>query len=489
MSTLEESSEVLARRDRTSLVPAAICGLVFLAIASVDYVLKPLSTSTYWFVAFGPVVFVLTQVTFPAVRFRPAGALSPSNWMWILFFVQLVAIPSALLTWGPTLGQLTALPPTRFIAEAFVVQCLSFIAYSLGFEWVTRRPPRTAPPELVAMPSLLTALVFIGLGLVGIALTFRSPAALLSYLSGHFVPPHSSGASASLAAVAGTFLKPFGAYGFILLWARTAQRATSHRIQVVAYAAGALLILSTYSYNRSALVIPLVAMVSAYSTHIRRISLPTLVVAGSIVLIAALLFGQYRSTQFRTEGGRVTPPAHVRTDATPSSVVQLEIYGQAPQFQAIIEENLGTGGSYRLGQTVLPEVFSPIPKIGRIFRSSTATQEYNQLIYQNTTTADQIAPFEGEMVWNFTLIGELIAMIILGSVLARFHRRFMTSTSVLDAYILQYLALWLGMLVVESVLDVSQVIIYFTLPIAVLWLIQRPKRRSSSASLLHVGHG
>ena len=101
------------------------------------------------------------------------------------------------------------------------------------------------------------------------------------------------------------FLRPFLAYGVIILWAaRIARRRPGARLQplemgliVVAIGASA-----TYSYNRAAVVVPLLALVTAYSCFGRRQS-PARIVALLVIArcprfhirgIPGLLFGHSR---------------------------------------------------------------------------------------------------------------------------------------------------------------------------------------------------
>ena len=220
--------------------------------------------------AIGPVFFVAVQLISPRTRFRMDVPLCPANWAWLLFTIVLVLQPALVIIFGPAPGELYSFPGPGAVQEAFVLSvsglpgvcgrahhCASTTAY---------RPfDRNHDGRRFARRDCRVRARWRGRHGVAVHVTRRA----VLYFSGAYTSQVSANASsASLASVASTFLRPLGAYGLILFWARTAESTRIHRIRLVVCGAGALVILATYDYNRASVVIPLVALVAAYGRHI-----------------------------------------------------------------------------------------------------------------------------------------------------------------------------------------------------------------------------
>lgn len=429
--------------------------------------------ASYTLLAFGCGVFLAPQVVNPRLRLRVDQPLCPSNWAWLLFAIQLVVQPILIFLFGVYQGQLAILPSPVSIEMSFLLSCAAYLAFSVGLSAVLARPTRQGHlgARLDSVPAGVT-IAFVVVGLLAVVWRFRSASELFSYFTGGYIGAGVTQGGSSLSDTASTFLRPFGAYGLILLWARVASRRSVHRMLLVVCTAGALAILATYNYNRAAVVIPLVALGAAYGRHIKRLSFRTVLTFGLIVLLAAFAFGNFRRIQIGTEGGKYTlQQANLTT--TPSLEQNVQLYGAAPQFSAVVVQNLSSGAGYYFGSTLVNSVLAPLPIAGRTARPGSGTTLYNQLAYGRPGIVDQVIPFAAELDWNFGVFGVVLGFLVLGLVVARLQRAFDVSDGIVSSFVLQYFAMWSAFLIIGSIQVVVQIFVYFSLPVLVLALLRR----------------
>ena len=481
-------------KPRHSLAIAIVLAIVFFGVVLWSSIGDSVNLDTYPLLAVGPLFFVAVQLVSPRTRFRRDTPLCPTNWGWLLFAIQLVLEPALLIIFGPAHGQLSSFPGPGAVQEAFVLSCVAYVAYAVGLAMVLRRPPIEqsigSTLDDVA-PGAIAA--FILVGAAAMVWDFHSLGQLLSYFTGGFTGHASTNpGSTSLASAASTFLRPLGAYGLILLWARSAESTRIHRLRFVLSGAGALFVLATYNYDRSAVVIPLIALVAAYARHIRKLRLRSVVIFGFLLLLLAAAFGNYREIEFATQGGRISLQQAGIT-STPSLESQIQVYGAAPQFSGLVIQDLPSIGGFASGRTMIASVLSPLPVVGKGFRSDSGAVRYNELVYGRSGTVDEVLPFLGELYWNFGPLGVIAGFFMLGMAIAAFQRRFDASDSILAAFICQYLGMWVAFLILGSIEVVAQIFIYFTLPIVAVALAPKvrhrhtvgpapPARRSASAT-------
>ena len=339
--TAVKSVEV--RRDpRVSPPVAAVCVAAILwALAlpqggyATRYPAVPISFAT----------FLAIQLLVPRVRWNRDRVLGPGNVAAMLFFLQLVVIPTLLVLSGPFLGTLHFFPADQYVNTAVMLQALAYACYAGGYVAWTK-PVRPRP--LLLEPGLTTgiAVSFIALGAVGLALSFPSVGALVDYFSGQgdifdrrARPPWPTRQS--------QFLRPFLAYGVIILWAaRIARRRPGARLQplemgliVVAIGASA-----TYNYNRGSVVVPLLALVTAYSCFGRRQSPARIVALLAILAVLGFMFGEYRDVYSGTHGGAINPAAAGLDRPGTSFADTLQGYGNGPQFWAVVVQEVDRTG-------------------------------------------------------------------------------------------------------------------------------------------------
>jgi hypothetical protein len=414
--------------------------------------------------------FLVIQLLVPRVRWNSDRVLGPGNVAAMLFFLQLVVIPTALVLSGPFLGTLRFFPADQYVNTALMLQALAYACYAGGYVAWTK-PVRPRP--LLLEPGLTTgiAVSFIALGAVGLALSFPSVGALVDYFSGQGnifdVGP------ATLGGAAGQFLRPLLAYGVIILWAaRIARRRPGARLQplemgLIAVAIGAS---ATYNYNRGSVVVPLLALVTAYSCFGRRQSPARIVALLAILAVLGFMFGEYRGFYSGTHGGAINPAAAGLDRPGDSIADNLQGYGNGPQFWAVVVQEVDRTGT-RHDESIVSSAMYPVPKLGKPFRNASGTTVYNELIYGQPDISDQILGFGAELYWNFGIPGIVVGYFLLGFAVRRFDDRVEMAPDALASYSWSYCGTWVALLVINSISVLAQIVIYFFWPIFAMFVV------------------
>ena len=217
--------------------------------------------------------FVWAQLLLPRCRVTLKPLLSPLNWLMLVFFFQLVVMPVSVLFSGAALGLLPHLPSEGAINFALLLITVAFWTFCASVQFF-RRPHiadslSTQPaPEPQWIPSKRMALLYVCLGLVGVAMTFGSLDRFIVYLTNpveFLLASLDSGSEpTSLSSVAAGQLAPFLGFGWVLLWCRLADSKLQHSF--LGKTVGALLIglvaisYALSQYNRGAFAVPMVAI-------------------------------------------------------------------------------------------------------------------------------------------------------------------------------------------------------------------------------------
>jgi hypothetical protein len=123
------------------------------------------------------------------------------------------------------------------------------------------------------------------------------------------------------------------------------------------------------------------------------------------------------------------------------------------------------------GKTLLPSLVYPIPVLGKPYRDISGPVIFNHLIYGDTDSIDQIIPLAGELYINFHLAGVVLGGMLLGSLLAWLHGKFLAAPSPVESYAWLMMALWT---VFPGSLSVtSQIYVYSFWPIYVYFAARR----------------
>jgi hypothetical protein len=409
----------------------------------------------------------------PRLRWNRDLLLGPGNAALLLFALQLVVVPATLVVSGPTTGVLKALPPDRFVNAALLLQALAYVCYAFGYSPAVRpAPPQRWLPSPETAPTVVAA--FLGLGVIGLALTFRSLGALGDYFTGRGAIVAEVHAT-TVGDAAGTFLRQFAYYGFVIMWAsylarRPPGRRVSPREATVALLAVAAA--ATYDYNRTTVLLVIIGLLTAYHRFGRRFSPVKLTVALLVLALAAFEFGQYRTVYLGTQGGRISA-ADANLDRPPPSFTDtLQVYANGPQFWALTVAEVDRGGML-MGHTLLGSLLQPVPVLGKPFRADSGVARYNELIYHRTGIADQNLAFGAELYWNFGLAGVALGYVLLGLLVRRLDDRATVAADPLATYSWSYCGVWVALLTINSISVVDQAAVYFSWPILVMRVVDR----------------
>jgi hypothetical protein len=459
MTQLAKSLE--SRPPLVSPVVVMVCAAAVLWAMAVQ---QEGNASRYPAVPLSLATFLAVQLLIPRARWNHDRVLGPGNVAALLFALQLVVIPTLIVLSAPYPGSLGFIPADQYVNTALMAQALAYACYAIGYvAWAT--PMR--PKPLLAEGGLATgiAFCFIAFGVLGLALEFSSVGELAAYFSGH--GDIFDAGPASLAGAAAQFLRPFLAYGVIILWAaRISGRRPGTRLQpvelaliVVAIAASA-----TYNYNRGAVIVPVLALVTAYGCTVRRPSPAGIAAFLAIVAVLGFMFGQYRNFYSATHGGAINPAAAGLDRPAGSFTDDVQAYGNGPQFWAIVIQEVDRTGK-RTDESITDSAMSPIPVVGKPFRDESGSTVYNELIYGQPEVHDQILGFGAELYWNYGIPGIVVGYVLLGFAVRRFDDRVGAAPDPLAAYTWAYCGIWVAMLVVNSISVLAQIITYFFWPI------------------------
>ena len=436
--------------------------------------------------------FGVVPVLFPATRVRTTRAVCPQNWITLLFFFQLVVNPLLLAFSGPYLNTLPALPPDSATNVAMGLSLLAYSAYAVGLETAARWrpigliPARTEP--WTDRPWRVSALC-LGAGIVGLFLAF-GPQHLLDYFrnaSGHVGVANQVGESGATVS-ASVALRAFLGFAVIVpfcAWLDT-RRRSGWRLAVVTLAVCVLVIPlnGTFSYNRAAFVAPVIALVGAIGARTMRLRILPLLVIGLVALVALTGYRAYRNSGYSVAQIITSSKAQSSLIHHVSLSKEIQIYTNAPQYLGYLVDRTGYGASPHYGRTVVSAVMFPVPALGTPFRPDSGVTIFNHLIYGSASSnADQVIPFQGELLLDFSYIGVVLGFVALGFAVHEVDRRFLLSGSSLEAFAWQYAGVWLGFLVVGSIEVVSQVTLYFFWPLILIWGVHRWQTRRHAAAM------
>ena len=275
-------------------------------------------------------------------------------------------------------------------------------------------------------------------------------------------------------------MRPFLAYGVIILWAaRIARRRPGARLQplemgliVVAIGASA-----TYNYNRGSVVVPLLALVTAYSCFGRRQSSARIVALVAILAALGFMFGGYRTVYSGTRGGAINPAAAGLDRPGDSFADNVQVYGNGPQLWAVVVQEVDRTGM-RHGESIVGSALDPVPVLGKPFRNASGTTPYtsgttlyNELLDRQPGVRDQILGFGAELYWNFGIPGIVVGYFLLGFAVRRFDDRVEAAADALASYSWSYCGIWVALTAINSISVLAQIIIYYFWPVFAMFVV------------------
>jgi hypothetical protein len=312
------------------------------------------------------------------------------------------------------------------------------------------------------MPLLI--LFFLGLGVLGQFLLYENLAGFVEFVSSPAKQRELESLPTTSAAAAGTFLRPFLGFALVLLWSWWLHRDGRPRSVPACIAATTglifLLLLANFSYNRGSLVAPVLAVVAAYSVHVRRVSFLALGLATTVALFAALAFGWYRSTDL--EITELTMADLSESWSTDQITEFFQFYASGPQMTAYLIEQTADSPLHG-GWTLVCSALYPVPVFGKAFRAESGVGILNMLIYQDPEVVDQIISYDAELYLNFHVPGVIVGNALLGWLIRYFQGRFLHAPKAIESYVWLMLALWT--IYPGSLPVISQMCVYFFWPI------------------------
>jgi hypothetical protein len=316
---------------------------------------------------------------------------------------------------------------------------------------------------------------FAVIGLVGLYLSHDGISGYLEYLTSPAVHRLRNEEPSTPAMAAGAFLKHFFGFAVVLAWSCwLAQRGHERKTFSLPFGllfgtalVVVLLLAANFSYNRGAMLGPLVALAAAFSLHVWRIPFKGVALAAGVTLSLALMFGAYRSSNL--EISELSNAASTRQIDTETIVDFVQIYASGPQLSAFLFEHLELEGKQFHGATLLPSIVYPVPVLGKPYRDLSGTVIFNDLIYGYPDNLDQVIPLNGELYINFQLAGVIVGNVLLAAVIAGMQFKFRTSRTPVESYAWFTLALWT--IFPGSLPVISQMYLYSFWPIYVFFAV------------------
>jgi hypothetical protein len=453
---------------RNPMPGATFWVLAISASALIAFACAPMAPE-YPLAAVGILAFVFVQATLPGCRIRVTAPLCPANIAQGYYWIQLVLVPVLVGYFGFSQGVLPHLPTKSAIDLAIVVHVVSYVSFSVAYQCLgrtTRRRDRDPGPARGAV-YLIVPFALVGIG--GFLLAHGGLGGFVDYVSSPIESRLRAEEATTLQAAAGTFLKHFLGFAVVLAWSWWLGKAPRRRPAIVAATAAVVMVLLVvnFNYNRGTMLGPILALAAAFSVHVWRIPFKGVVLAGVLALSLAFVFGSYRATNLDIT--ELSASAIADSWNAEGVVEFVQIYASAPQMSAYLIEALE--GRFYYGKTLLPSLVYPIPVLGKPFRDSSGPVIFNELIYGDSDSVDQIIPLAGELYINFHLVGVVLGGALLGCVLAWLQGKFLAAPAPVEGYAWLMMALWT--VFPGSLAVASQIYLYSFWPIYVYFAATR----------------
>ncbi len=442
--------------------------------------------------------FIAVHLLLRANRFNAATPICPTNIAQFLFLDQMILMPLLVVYFGYDPGTLRFLPPSTAINTALLFNTVAYVSFAIAFHYrssMYRRKPSLSVPFtghslLSAHATYVIAGTFAGAGLIGFVFFFGGISGYASYLSNPGPQYLGTGSisSTSLTHAVATFLRPFLGFAVVVVWSQWMSHNRFARMPVrsliVTGSTLACVVAVNLSFNRSTMVMPIVALLAAFSSSVKRIPFNLIGVVGLPAAFLVILFGTYRQQVFTAAGQPISNQGVASLASQTDLNSQLQVYGAAPQFFGYLLDTSGYAVDGSWGRSLLSSVLSPVPILGKDFRADSTVANYNLLIYGSTVSEDQIVPFAGELFWSFHVAGIVLGFFLLGLVAARLQRSFDAAISPLSAYIWCSLSIWTLLLISGSSGVTSQLYLDGFWPVCVWCVLEylRRGRRARSAA-------
>jgi len=437
---------------RRNLMPrSTLWVLASSAIALIVFACSPVAQE-YPLAVIGILAFLFVQVFLPACRICATAPVCPANIAQGYYWIQLVLVTVLIGYFGFSQGALPYVPSKGAIDLAIVVHVVGYLSFCIAYQcssrvtggrtfWSAEASGGQEGLRHESAPGTAYLIVpFAVLGLLGVLLTHGGVAGFIDYVSSPIEHRLRAEEPTTPQGAAGSFLKHFLGFAVVLAWSWWLGRAPRRKVSIIAVTAGVViaLLVANFNYNRGTMLGPIVGLAAAFSVHVWRIPFKGVVLAGVLALSMAFVFGWYRSTDLDIT--EVSASAVADTWNSEGVVDFVQIYASAPQLSAYLIESLE--GKFYYGRTLLPSLVYPIPVLGKPYRDTSGTRIFNELIYGDTDSVDQIIPLDGELYINFHLAGVVLGNVLLGCFLAWLQGKCVGAPNPVESYAWLMMALW-----------------------------------------------
>lgn len=470
-----------AERDKLKFTPQVALTCANL-VALVAFVCSPFA-HVYPMAMVGIVAFTLVQLFLPACWPNLESPICPGNIAQLFFWVQLVLVPVLIGYFGLSLGTLPNLPAGKFIDLAIGIKVLGYFSFCIAFQAfasLSHARKDTRKQKAVSRAPFAFIAAFAGIGMVGWLLHYGGIGGFLSYIASPEEQRLREQEAATIGGALGNILRHFLGFAIVWMWSEWVLRQNRNEkgmfVPISSAAFGCMVVFASFGYNRGSMVAPVLGMTAAYSSHVRRISLTVVAVAGSILLLIAFLFGEYRSTSMQFSDLSVDEVSSLVDQQ--GMVDNIQIYASGPQLTAYMLERLDSSlyGQHR--STIIPSILYPIPIIGKPFREMSGVVLFNRLIYGEADVLDQNFHYDAELYLNYQLVGVILGYLLIGFVQQFLQMRFRNAGRPITSYAWLIVGTWT--MFPGSLPVLSQLCIYSFWPIYAYAIID--KVRSESAS-------
>jgi hypothetical protein len=430
-------------------------------------------------------IFPLAFVLFPAAAPDPVHTVSPHNLVLIFFFLSLILQPLSLALFDPqpivreVIGYTDAA-----LTGVLLIVTTAYVSYTAGYSFLKKRPQLRIPEASnVALSSgqkrtIEILPLFCTLGVLGFVFNYGS---LSSYLEYYANPAMNLSRTAGLTGtslfdVTATFLRAFPAFAVIGVWCliidRRCARMKPIAAAVVSVLFAGLVILASASFNRGAMIYPIMTMLAVFSARVHRVSFPTFIAIIFALLVPALIWGTYRSQ-------RTTADEAFTSDGLARLVDDTSFAGSFADLpvQAHALEIFQTTGKFYWGATLPASVVYSIPILGRPYRQDSGYAIYNTLVHgAEGYYSDQVIPTYFEFFINFDIPGVIAGFFCFGLVMLRMQNAFLGArdAAALKQAAIFIVAFWTATLVFYPIAVLCSMIVFNFGPCYVcLWWFRR----------------
>lgn len=455
------------QRVRVGAGPAAVY-LLALVLVGVN-LFAPSEPPLPWWLPMSAGVLFLAAQALPATRFTEPW-ISPKNAALGLAALQLLLFPT-LIQFGLTYrGLLPRIPSDDALARAIGYQMIAFVGLGIGLTFAGRIPVQRAT-QIDAIPQRRVNLLILA-GTAGLLIRYPSVSELVTYFKGERLAWRMAADDLSAIQAASGFLLPALGFG-LMVSALNAIDRRGGRFGPYALAATAcgLAASALFSYNRASLLVPMVIFAAVYSTHLRRLTR-----ARATILVVLVMFAAVALTQLRTEAARTDIRAAggdvAQFGGYSLGLDELQLYGAAPQFVAIAEDVVRPRGD----SFIVNAIMSPVPRVGEEFRNANGTLAYNAKVYGVGGAVDMTLPALLEFKWDLGLAGIFAGYLLLGAAVGSANRRFIAAGTLGSAFAWAFIGCWLAAGLIMQLETLSQILLYWSLPLLVLLRRVQPDR-------------